>query len=150
MILMGVFFVQNVHLYKLGHKKIAILFQKDSKGVLTSEISHIWKLFRIFFIFNPILMGYFSLNWLYWELPVVSQHISYSVNVSDINWKGPKKCQFSRFESFSFVIQFECILYFFFTKVHLMYCFLWFNQKKVLKRVQNSKLGKYTEMLCCI
>lgn len=61
---MGFFFLQNVHLYKLfmGHKKIAILFQKDSKGVLTSEISHIWKLFRIFLIFNPFLMGYFSLN----------------------------------------------------------------------------------------
>lgn len=132
---MGFFFLQNVHLYKLfmGHKKIAILFQKDSKGVLTSEISHIWKLFRIFLIFNPILMGYFSLNWLCWELPVVSQHISYSVNVSDINWKGPKNASFQDLNLFHLSYNLNVFCIFFLQKFILCIVFYDSIKKKCWK-----------------
>jgi hypothetical protein len=43
-------------------------------NVQLKTISHIWKVYGIF-IFHPILMQSFSLNWLGWELLVACQQI---------------------------------------------------------------------------
>jgi len=42
---MHCFFLQNDHLYGLlmNHKKFAILFRKEPKWCINTEIAHIWK-----------------------------------------------------------------------------------------------------------
>ena len=60
-----------------------------------------------FFIFHPILMGFFSLNSSQWELPVVCQQIfSISYHFRDIRGQRGQKCDFGGYIKFSFFIQF--------------------------------------------
>ena len=74
---------------------------------------YIWKVYRIF-IGNPILMGFFSVNWLYWKLfgcMLMNFFLSFTISKIDSTergWKG----QNSKNGLFLFFIQFWCGFYF--------------------------------------
>jgi len=74
------------------------------EGLKGTDISHIWKVYRIF-IFHPILMQIFFFNWSCWELLVNRFPLSLTVLEIISTKRGQQKLN-SKIITFLFFIQF--------------------------------------------